>query len=94
VICSRHYITLHRGACTGELQARRERKQVLKVPEGLIEASTNIVVKVESAWVSVVCRPPAARELAPPFIGQGEGDLQACRTVLATCDGMARSAVE
>jgi hypothetical protein len=54
---------LHRGACRGELQARRERRQVLQVPEVLIEASANIVVKVESVWMSAVFRPHVARGL-------------------------------
>jgi hypothetical protein len=33
VVCSRHCIALHRSACRGELQARRERRQGLQVPE-------------------------------------------------------------
>jgi hypothetical protein len=37
----------------------RERRLGLQVPEVLIEASANIVVKAESAWVIAVCRPPA-----------------------------------
>jgi hypothetical protein len=48
VVCSGHYIALHRGACRGVLQARRERRLVLQVLEVLIEASANIVVKAES----------------------------------------------
>jgi hypothetical protein len=48
VVCSGHYIALHRGACRGVIQARRERRLVLQVPEVLIEASANIVVKAES----------------------------------------------
>jgi hypothetical protein len=35
-------------ACRGVLQARRERRLVLQVPEKLIEASANIMVKAES----------------------------------------------
>jgi hypothetical protein len=31
--CSRHCIALHRSACGGELQARRERRRSLQVPE-------------------------------------------------------------
>jgi hypothetical protein len=31
--CSRHCIALHHGACRGELQARRERRRFLQVPE-------------------------------------------------------------
>jgi hypothetical protein len=62
-VCSEHYIALHRSACRGGLQARRERRPGLQVPEVLIEASANIVVKTESVQVSVLCRPPAARGL-------------------------------
>jgi hypothetical protein len=40
--------------------SERERRPGLQVPEVLIEASANIVVKAESAWVIAVCRPPAA----------------------------------
>jgi hypothetical protein len=32
-VCSRHYIVLHRGACRGELQARRERRRSLQVED-------------------------------------------------------------
>jgi hypothetical protein len=32
-VCSMHYIALHRGACRGALQARRERRRSLQVPE-------------------------------------------------------------
>jgi hypothetical protein len=37
VVCSGHYIVLHCGACRGGLQARRERRPGLQVPEVLIE---------------------------------------------------------
>jgi hypothetical protein len=47
VVCSGHYITLHRGACKGVLQARWERRLVLQVPEVLIETSTNIGMESE-----------------------------------------------
>jgi hypothetical protein len=50
VVCSGHYIVLHRSACRGGLQSRRERRPGLQVPEVLIEASANIVVKAESVW--------------------------------------------
>jgi hypothetical protein len=33
VVCSRHCVALHRGACKGALQARRERRWCLQVPE-------------------------------------------------------------
>jgi hypothetical protein len=41
----------------------------------LIEASANIVVKAESVQVSVVHPPPGGQGTAPPFIGQGGGNL-------------------
>jgi hypothetical protein len=60
VVCSGHYIVSHRGARRGGLQAWRERRPGLQVPEVLIKASANIMVKVESVWVIVVRRPPTA----------------------------------
>jgi hypothetical protein len=50
-VCSGHYIALHRGARRGGLQARRERRSGLQVPEVLTEASSNIVVRAESVQV-------------------------------------------
>jgi hypothetical protein len=49
-VCSGHYIALHRCACRGGLQAWRERRPGLQVPEVLIEANANIVVKIPSVW--------------------------------------------
>jgi hypothetical protein len=66
VVCSGHYIASHRGARRGGLQAWRERSTGLQVPEVLIEASANIVVKVESACVIAIRRRPAAGGL--PFL--------------------------
>jgi hypothetical protein len=62
VVCSGHCIALHHGARRGGLQAWRERRPGLQVPEVLIEVSVNIVEKAESVWVIVVRRPvsPAA----------------------------------
>jgi hypothetical protein len=94
-VCSGHYIVLHCSACRGGLQARQERRSGLQVSEVLIEASANIVVKTKRVRVSALCRrPPSGQGTAPPFIGQGGGSLQACRTVLATCGGMAHSIME
>jgi hypothetical protein len=62
----------------------------------LIEASVNIVVRgerrVSMPIVSAVL--PCGWGIAPPFIGQGGGNLQACHTILPTCRGMASSAAE
>jgi hypothetical protein len=57
-VCSGHYIAFHRGTCRGGLQARRERRSGLQVPEVLIEASASIVVKAESMQVIAVGPPP------------------------------------
>jgi hypothetical protein len=61
----------------GWLQARRERKRGLQVPSGVIEASANIVEELRSVCLSV----PRGEGDHLPFINQGEGELQACRTV-------------
>jgi hypothetical protein len=63
VVCSGHYIASHRGAHRGGLQVRRERSSGLQVPEVLIEASANIVVKAESVRVIAIRHPPVARGL-------------------------------
>jgi hypothetical protein len=82
VVCSGHYIVSHRGACRGVLQARRERRLVLQVPEVLIEANANIGVEGERRESVVRLCPPCGWGIALPFIGQGESNLQACRTIL------------
>jgi hypothetical protein len=47
--CARGTVLLRTGVLVeGWLQARREKRRGLQVPEGLIEASANIVGKVES----------------------------------------------
>jgi hypothetical protein len=93
-VCSGHCIAAHRGACRGGLQERQVRRLVLQVPEVQIEASANIVVKAESVQASAIRQPSCGWGTAPPFIGQGGSSLQACRTVLAMCRGMAYSAME
>jgi hypothetical protein len=78
----------------GGLQARRKRRSGLQVPKVLTEASANIMVKAETVQVIAICRPPYGWGTASPFIGQGGSSLQVCRTVLATCEGMAYSATK
>jgi hypothetical protein len=63
VVCSGHYIASHRGARRGGLQARREGRSGLQVPEVLIDGSANIVVKAESVRVIAIRRTPMARGL-------------------------------
>jgi hypothetical protein len=54
-----------------------------QVPSGVIEASANIVREVGSVCVMclLVMSLPCSEGDHLPFIDQGEGDLQACRTV-------------
>jgi hypothetical protein len=75
--CARGTVLLCTGVpVVGRLQARRERRRGLQVPSGVIEASANIVGEMGS--VCVLFRGEGDHL---PFIDQGEGELQACRTV-------------
>jgi hypothetical protein len=70
----------------GRLQARRERRRGLQVPSGVIEASANIASELRSACVLSYVRysmfdVPYSEGVHLPFIVQGEGELQACRTI-------------
>jgi hypothetical protein len=68
VVCSRHCIALHHGACRGGLQARQERRPSFQVPEVFrIEVSANIVVKAESVRVNAIRRPPLRLWDCPSF---------------------------
>jgi hypothetical protein len=83
VVCSGHYIALHRGARRGGLQVWWERRPGLQVPEVLIEASSNIMAKTEGVCViAVCCRVSCGWGATSPFIGQGGSSLHACRTTL------------
>jgi hypothetical protein len=95
VVCSGHYIASHRGARRGGLQAWRERRPGLQVPKVLIEASANIVVKAESAWVIAV------RRRVPPRLGDCLSFYRPRREQFTcvphyspTCGGVASSATE
>jgi hypothetical protein len=70
---------LHRGARRGGLQAWRERRPSLQVPEVLIEASANIVVKAEGVRaIAIRRRAPCGWGITLSFIGQGRA---ICRCV-------------
>jgi hypothetical protein len=92
-VCSRHYIALHRGACKGELQAWRERRRSLQLPEVWLRQSVNIVVKAESVWVCTVSV-RRGKGTASSFYRPRGGSLQSCRTVSTTYGGMVHSVVE
>jgi hypothetical protein len=62
-VCSGYYIALHRGARRGGVQARRQQRSGFQVPEVLIEANANIVVKAESVQVYTI------RRHVPPQLG-------------------------
>jgi hypothetical protein len=94
MVCSGHYIELYRSACRGGGGYKRGGRggRASRSQRFLIEASSNIVVRAVSVRVCLL--PPRGQGTAPPFIGQGGGSLQACSTILATCDGMAHNVVE
>jgi hypothetical protein len=93
VMCSGHYIVLHCGARRGGLQARRERRSGLQVPEVLIEASANIVAKVESVRVFAIRHPPWLG-VWPSFYRPRRMQFTSVPHYSPTCEGMASSAAE
>jgi hypothetical protein len=94
VVCSGHCIVLHCGACRGELQARRERRRSLQVPEVLIEAECQYRGEGRKRGSECCLSSPPQQGDCPSFYTPRGGSLQACHAVLATCDGMAYSAAE
>jgi hypothetical protein len=95
-MCSGHCIALHRSACKGVLQARRERRLVLQVPEVLIEASANIGMRAESMQVSAVrlrVRPLRPGD-CPSFYRPRREQFTGVPHYFPTCGGMACSATE
>jgi hypothetical protein len=84
--CARGTILLSTGVpVVGRLQARRERRRGLQVPG---EVAEDVVGELGNArvvrWMlSVVFCPsvPCGGGVRLPFIGQGEGELHACRTI-------------
>jgi hypothetical protein len=93
VECSGHYIALHRGARRGGLQARWERRSGLQVPEVLIEAGANIVVKAESVRVIAICRPLRLGD-CPSFYRQRREQFTGVPHCSPTCEGIVSSATE
>jgi hypothetical protein len=65
----------------GRLQARWERRRGLQVPSRVIEANANIVRKAGSVDVVSLSDVPYGEGDHLPFIDQGEGELQVCRTI-------------
>jgi hypothetical protein len=87
VVCSGHYIAQHRGACSGAATSKVGEKAW---PPSPCEVAEYVVGELGS--VCVVCRmlsvvrclvscPLRRGGVHLPFISQGEGELQACRTI-------------
>jgi hypothetical protein len=95
VVCSGHCIASRRGARRGGLQARWERRPGLQVPEVLIEASANIVEKVESVWLIAIRRPVSPRlGDCPSFYRPRREQFPCTPHYFPTCGGMTSSATE
>jgi hypothetical protein len=95
VVCSGHYIASHRGACRGVLQARRERRLVLQVPEVLIEESANIGVRGQRRESAVhLCCLPLRLGDCPSFYRLRIEQFTGVPHNSSMCEGMASSAAE
>jgi hypothetical protein len=85
--CARGTVLLCTGVpVVGRLQARRERRRGLQVPGGVIETSSDVVGELRSVCVlfpigCLISHVPSGEGVHLPFIDQGGGKLQACRTV-------------
>jgi hypothetical protein len=88
VVCSRHYIALHRSACSGAATSKAGEEAWPPSPWwsdrsefrccGRIEERVCDAVLGVRIWLSDV---PCSEGVHLPFIDQGEGELQACRTI-------------
>jgi hypothetical protein len=84
VVCSGHYIAQHRGACSGAATSKAGEEEW---PPSPCEVAEDVVVELRNACV--VCRLvsvvrfclPCGGGVRLPFIGQGEGELHAYRTI-------------
>jgi hypothetical protein len=94
VVCSTHYIALHRGARRWVLQARRERRLVLQVPEVLIEASANIGVEGERRESAVRPLSPLRLGDCPSFYRLRREQFTGVSHYSPTCGSVASSAAE
>jgi hypothetical protein len=86
-----HCIALHRSTRRGGLQAWRERRAGLQVPEVLIEASANIVVKAESVYVIAIRRPPLRLGDCLSFYRPTREQFTCMLHYSPTCGGMVSS---
>jgi hypothetical protein len=96
VVCSGHYIALHRGARRWGLQVWWERRPGLQVPEVLIEASANIVAKAESVYAIAIRRRVSPLRLGdrPSFYKPRRERFTGVPHYSPMCGGMASSAME
>jgi hypothetical protein len=94
-VCSWRCIAMHRGARRGELQARRERRRNLQVPEGWLRLSANIVGEGGDAseLLSVVI--PRGQGTTSSFYRARRCGLQSHRVALSpACGSMTYNVVE
>jgi hypothetical protein len=94
--CARGTVLLRTAVLVeGWLQERWERRPSLQVPEVLIEASANIVEKVESVWLIAIRRPVSPRlGDCPSFYRPRRKQFTCVPHYFPTCGGMASNAVE
>jgi hypothetical protein len=84
VVCSGHYIAQHRGACSGAATSKAGEEAWPPSPwwNNRNEFICCGRIVRGAVWMSdVLCRVPCGGGVHLPFIDQGEGELQACRTI-------------
>jgi hypothetical protein len=88
VVCSRHYIALHRGACSGAATSEAGEEAWPPSPwrsdRSEFRCCGRIEERVHNAVLSVrvlMSDVPRGEGVHLPFIGQGEGELQVRRTI-------------
>jgi hypothetical protein len=85
VVCSGHYIAHHRGACSGAATSKAGEEEWPPSPWRSDRRCCGRIGERVCGGCKYSCvdvlMSPAAGGVHLPFIGQGEGELQVCRTV-------------
>jgi hypothetical protein len=83
-VCSRHYIALHRSACSGAATSKAGEEARPPSPWWSDRSEFRCCGRI-GGRVCIVLYPvsdvPCGEGVHLPFIDQGEGELQACHTI-------------
>jgi hypothetical protein len=86
VVCSRHYIALHRSACSGVATSKAGEEARPPSPWWSDQSEFRCCGRIEERVCDAVSGVrmwmiPCGEGVHLPFIDQGEDELQACRTI-------------